>query len=290
MQPDWNTILAQLSVETGQAIRLISYKPVHGGDISRAFQLITTAGAFFVKVNSSRLADMFRKEYSGLQAIQQTGSVAVPRPLCAGTTGNDQFLVLEWMETGRPADDFPQQFGHALATLHRQSHIQFGWVEDNYIGSLVQPNHYADNWPAFYASQRILPLMERAAREGRCEKKDVAMALAVCNKLSSIFPAEPASLLHGDLWSGNYITGSNGYACVFDPAVYYGHREMDLAMMLLFGGFDPLLYQYYNQAYPLEKNWLRRTDLCQLYPLLVHLILFGGGYYARVKAILEKYN
>lgn len=290
MQPDWNTILAKLSAETGQIVQLNGYKPVHGGDISRAFHVTTTAGPFFVKVNSNRLEDMFRKEYNGLQALRQTGSVSVPRPLCAGSTANDQFLVMEWIETGRPADDFLQQFGKALAALHKQSHAQFGWAEDNYIGSLVQPNQYADSWPAFYASQRILPLMERAAREQLCEKKDVEMAFAVCNKLATIFPAEPAALLHGDLWSGNYTTGSNGYACVFDPAVYYGHREMDLAMTLLFGGFDPLLYRHYDDAYPLEKNWLRRTDLCQLYPLLVHLILFGGGYYTRVKAILEKYS
>jgi fructosamine-3-kinase len=160
---------------------------------------------------------------------------------------------------------------------------------NNYIGSLNQKNDYCDTWSEFYATQRIMPLIRLAFDQHKCTKEDVALTESLCKRLYTLFPEEKPVLIHGDLWSGNFMSDADGQPVIYDPAVYYGSREMDVAMSLLFAGFDKSFYEYYNDAFPLESNWKGRIQLCQLYPLLVHLNLFGGHYYYSVMDVIKKY-
>lgn len=264
---------------------------VFGGDINQTYVLTDNLhNTFFLKLNTTSPKDMFEKECNGLQVLRSTQSLWVPAPLLHGIFGNTIFLVMEYLEKGTPTPTFWKDFAAGLAQLHRTTHSSFGLNEDNYIGSLHQSNHYQPDWPTFYASQRILPLFRLALQQQKCSGQDVQEATQLCQKFNTIFPSEPPSLVHGDLWGGNFMCMNHGQPAIYDPAVYYGHREMDIAMSLLFGGFDTSFYQYYNEVFPLEKDWRTRVELCQLYPLLVHLVLFGGHYYSSVKEILRKYQ
>jgi fructosamine-3-kinase len=271
-------------------IKITKTEQVFGGDINETYVLHTSQMKLFLKLNADEKADMFEKEFRGLNLLRSTKAIAVPRPLKDGTFEKQIYLVMAHIEKGSPTTGFWRIFGHRLAALHRNTATRFGLDHDNYIGSLPQPNSQCSTWNTFYAEQRILFLIRMAFDDKKCDSSDTRMAERLCNKLDSLFPDEPASLLHGDLWSGNYMIGKDGLPVIYDPAVYYGHREMDIGMSLLFGGFDPSFYSHYNEAWPLEKSWRDRVDLTQLYPLLVHLNLFGGHYYNSVREILKKYS
>ena len=267
------------------------YKVVYGGDINRCFMLETNKGSFFIKVNAALFGlDMFEKEARGLIQLADTGAIKVPRPLFDGKFNQQIFLVIEYIEPGQPAPDFWEDFGRSLSQLHYNSTEQFGLNSNNYIGKLAQSNRQHSLWADFYAEERILPLVRKANEKGMLEPEHVAAAEQICHKLHTIFPQERPSLLHGDLWSGNFIAGANGKAAIFDPAIYFGHREMDIAMTLLFGGFDGMFYEAYTHHFPLQPGWQQRVALCQLYPLLVHLLLFGGSYRERVVETLRQYK
>ncbi len=233
---------------------------------------------------------MFEKEFTGLSLLRNTGAIGVPEPLLTGKWKDHIYLVMECIDKGNANAGTWQIFAGQLAALHRHTAGKFGLDHDNYIGSLPQSNKQSDSWSGFYAEQRILFLARIAYDQGRCSATDTRMAERFCNKLDGLFPGEPPSLLHGDLWSGNYMIGAGGTPVIYDPAVYFGHREMDIGMSLLFGGFDKSFYAFYNEAWPLEKQWEQRRDITQLYPLMVHLILFGGHYYHPVRDILKKYS
>lgn len=240
-------------------------------------------GSFFIKVNAALFGlDMFEKEARGLLKLADTCSVVVPRPLFDGKFNQQIFLVMEYLDPGEQSPDFWQNFGTNLAKLHHHSAMQFGLEYDNYLGKLIQTNRVHRNWSEFFAQERILPLTMKAMDRNLVAAEQVAAAERICGRLNDIFPEEPPSLLHGDLWNGNFIVAANGQAAMFDPAIYFGHREMDIAMTLLFGGFDNSFYEAYHHHYPLQANWQQRITLCQLYPLLVHLLLFGGNYRQKV--------
>jgi fructosamine-3-kinase len=267
------------------------HEPVHGGDINSAWCLHTDTGKYFLKVNDAqRYRHMFEKEANGLIALKNNCSLTIPLVLKHGIAGNDQYLLLEWIEKGAPKPDCQQQLGTGLAMLHKKPQLWFGWEEDNYIGSLPQSNTKHNNWHSFYGECRIMPLAEQLFRQGSFTKQEVVNTESLCKKLDQLFPSEPASLLHGDLWSGNYMVATNGYAALFDPAVYCGHREMDIGMTLLFGGFSETFYRSYIDTYPLDQNWQRRVPLTQLYPLLVHAALFGGHYVHSAANIIQRYS
>jgi protein-ribulosamine 3-kinase len=269
-------------------ITITRYEPVHGGDINRSFCLYGPDARYFLKVNdASRYPRMFEKEANGLNALQQSGSLTIPAVIKAGIVDQQQYLLLEWIDRGTATPRCWEKFGVALASMHQQQQTKFGWKEDNYIGSLPQRNTPYSSWAEFYRECRIMPLVTRLAEEGSFDKNDVDAAISLCNKFDQLFPAEPPSLLHGDLWSGNYMITSNGEAAVFDPAIYCGHREMDLGMTRLFGGFDERFYSAYNKIYPLEKDWETRLPLTQLYPLLVHAVLFDGHYISNARSIIR---
>lgn len=267
------------------------YEPVHGGDINTSYCLYSSDARYFLKVNdANRYPSMFEKEANGLNHLAGSCTLTLPRVIRSGITGQQQWLLLEWLEHGPPKKDCWQDFGEGLANLHRHQQPWFGWEVDNYIGSLPQKNTKHDGWQIFYAECRILPLVEILVNKGVFSKQDANNAAAFCKKLEQLFPAEPPALLHGDLWSGNYMITAAGYAALFDPAIYYGHREMDMGMTRLFGGFDPLFYDAYNAVYPLAPGWQERLPFTQLYPLLVHAVLFGGHYVATSREIMSPFS
>ena len=271
-------------------LTITKYEPVYSGDINRSYCLYTRDAKYFLKVNNATLyPGMFEKEAKGLEALtQNVATVRIPQVIKYGLAGQDQYLLLEWIETGKPSNDSMEKFGAAMATMHQQAQPCFGWEEDNYIGSLQQNNTKYDSWPLFYSECRILPLVQLLFNTGVFSKQDIAVAESFCKKISRLFPQEPAALLHGDLWAGNFMITSSGDAAIYDPAVYYGNREMDIGMTKLFGGFDQRFYDVYNEVYPLQKDWLLRLPLTQLYPLLVHAVLFGGHYAGSAGEIMKR--
>jgi len=265
-------------------------EPVAGGDINQTFILHSADTKFFLKVNSPEHEDMFEKEFAELELLRSAEVITVPQPLIAGKYNKHIYLLMECIEKGSVSTNCWQNFAQQLAALHSTTNEKFGLDHDNYIGSLPQPNKQTDNWNEFYAEQRILHFIKKAFDDKKCDSSDIRMADRLCSKLHSLFPAEKASLLHGDLWSGNFMINTKGHAVIYDPAVYYGHREMDIGISLLFGGFDKSFYNHYNEAWPMEQHWESRVVLTQLYPLLVHLNLFVGHYYQSVRNILKTYS
>lgn len=261
---------------------------VPGGDINQAFQIKGTERDVFLKINTvARYPEMFIKEAEALAVLTQNTPLKVPVVIAVGEAGSFQYLLLEWLHKSRPAPGFWQQFAAGLAAMHQVTNASFGWPSGNYIGSLGQENNLTGNWPEFYARQRLLPLAEKLFNQHLFTKSDMQNAESLCGRLARIFPEEPPALLHGDLWAGNFMIATDGQPAIFDPAAYYGHREMDIAMSLLFGGFDSSFYNYYNELYLLEKGWRQRVPVAQLYPLLVHAVLFGGSYIGRCGEILK---
>ena len=263
---------------------------ISGGDINDAYCLHSGADKYFLKLNDAeRYPDMLKMEAIGLNKLRGASSLIIPEVVQTGTIAEQQYLLLTWIENGAPCANFWKNFGYALAGLHRQPQPFFGLEEDNYIGNLPQKNTHRNSWGEFYAQCRILPLNIQLKEAGIFSMKDIQAAENFCKKIDEIFPTELPSLLHGDLWSGNYMSTQNGTAAIFDPAIYYGHREMDIGMTLLFGGFAQPFYTHYCEAYPLERNWRQRVPFSQLYPILVHAVLFGGHYIYNVREILKKF-
>lgn len=268
-----------------------SFHSVGGGDINDAYCLVADEKKYFLKINdAARFPRMFEKEARGLTALEKGSRFVIPKVIQHGEVNGRQFLVLEWLEKGRPLKNFWEDFGTALADMHKTRQNYFGFEEDNYIGSLQQNNTKHESWPGFYTNCRVMPLIRKLKDAGRFSTTDIAAAEVFCKQLDTIFPSEYPSLLHGDLWGGNYMISENGRVAIYDPAVYFGHREMDLGMTLLFGGFSAPFYEAYHQTYPLEKGWRQRVRYTQLYPLLVHAILFGGQYVNSVKEILRAFK
>lgn len=272
----------------GVKIQINQVQRLTGGDINSCFRLETNKGDFFLKQNErAPSSDMFRKEMSGLQALCRSNTVSVPRPLFTGAWKETIYMVTGFIHKARPVATFWECFARDLAALHRCTYPCFGFDEDNYIGILPQSNRMHTGWPEFYVEERLYPHIRSAYEKGMIAHRHLASAESLYKKLPEIFPGEPPSLLHGDLWGGNFMIGTDGKACLYDPAVYYGNREMDLAMSRLFGGFDVKFYRFYEEAYPLEKGWQQRIGVCQLYPMLVHLHIFGGSYSGGVRDILD---
>jgi fructosamine-3-kinase len=264
------------------------YEQVHGGDINKAYCLFTSQQKYFLKINDSvKYPGMFQKEAKGLDLLRTHCTLIVPKVFKAGESGKHQYLLLEWLEKSAPLKNIWENFGSGLAMMHKQPQSYFGLDEDNYIGSLKQNNASRDEWHSFYSECRIMPLVKRLFDAGNFSSKDIDNANSFCKNLNDIFPNENPSLLHGDLWGGNFLITSPGKAALVDPAVYFGHREMDIGMTKLFGGFDQGFYDAYNEIHPLEKNWYQRIPITQLYPLLVHAVLFGGHYIAATKSIFS---
>lgn len=270
-----------------------SVQPVFGGDINRAFRLTANGRNIFMKANRKENEAFFASETAGLDAIRKTETICVPETLGRGTDGRyGAFLLLEWCE-GRQSRKFFENFGHQLAAMHRAETSKivkkYGFPEDNFIGAGKQENTPEESWVVFFRDHRLKPQFQRA--DSWFESSDRKEIRHLLDHLEDYLP-EPAfpSLLHGDLWSGNYLVGNDGEAWLIDPAVYVGHAETDLAMTELFGGFPQRFYGAYNEVNPIDSGYRERRDLYNLYHLLNHLNLFGGGYLGSVREILRVFG
>lgn len=272
------------------SIQLKSYRPLSGGSINQAFQLQTSHGNFFLKCNDARqFPGMFEAESRGLELLRGHASLTIPAVIGHGNNGMHSFLILEFIERGRLNDLFWENFGVGLARLHQHSHQYFGLDHENYIGSIPQSNKQHHDFVTFFVEERLEKQWQLAVRRITSIQRFRPRFERMCKRLSEILPKEPPALLHGDLWNGNYLIDAKGNAALIDPAAYYGHREIDLAMSLLFGGFDERIYAAYEQVIPLSPGWKDRVAIFNLYPLLVHVNLFGGGYVNDVTDIISRF-
>ena len=201
-----------------------------------------------------------------------------------------QVLLLEWVQEGERTESFWKCFGEKLAALHRVSHDAFGLHEDNYMGSVPQQNTPHLNWSSFFAAERLIPLVQKCAAKKLLQPQHLAQFEAIEKELPSFFEEEKPSLLHGDLWSGNFLCTQDAEPVLIDPAVYFGHRSVDLAMTTLFGGFRRPFYEAYHYHFPLPSNYEEQWAVCNLYPLLIHLYLFGSGYLSQIQQTLKRFS
>ncbi|MBL7983816.1 MAG: fructosamine kinase family protein [Flavobacteriales bacterium] len=280
-----------LERHTGKPVDIQDAVAVGGGSINDCYRLDTDAGSFFVKVDPGAAHPrMFEAEADGLRRLRATGTIRIPDVIAVGEASNSSFLLLEHFEQGTKGPAFWEDLGHSLARMHGHTSASFGLDRDNYIGSLRQSNTACAAWADFFITQRLEPQVKTACDRDRLGAGDALRFEQLYAQVPSLFPAEPPALLHGDLWNGNFLCDASGLPVLIDPAVYYGHREMDIAMTLLFGGFDDAFYDAYNSAWPLETGWRERVDLCNLYPLMVHVNLFGGRYVEQVRSILQRFT
>jgi hypothetical protein len=263
-------------------------RPVSGGDINQARLVVTDKGKFFLKMNSApQAARMFETEAKGLYLLAKTGKVATPAVIACGDTQDGAFLLLEYLETGYRQPGFWETFARSLADLHHCHDTSFGLDFDNFIGSLPQSNRRHDTWPDFFIQERLQPQVALAFNENKLTDSDLQAFEQLYRQIPQRCPAEPPALVHGDLWSGNFMVDAQSRPIIIDPSVAYAHREMDLAMTRLFGGFDRPFYRAYEEAYPLEPGFEERLSLYQLYYLLVHVNLFGSSYVGAVRNALQ---
>jgi fructosamine-3-kinase len=277
------------SLEQLLASDITSTSALGGGDIGESWQVVLRGGErCFVKHYRNAPARLAKCEARGLEWLRDDPGLDVAR--VRAVSDDEPLLVLEWIEAGQRSTSFDEELGRGLAALHALGAERFGFTEDNFIGSLPQRNLTHDRWAEFYARERLEPLVRMAHDQGKLPsgvRNDAAALMARLPELCG--PDEPPARLHGDLWGGNLMVGPQGRPCLIDPAVYGGHREMDLAMMRLFGGFSERTFDAYAESHPLAPGAAERVALCQLYPLLVHVALFGGRYVQWVAQALKVY-
>lgn len=273
-------------------VEIVSARRLSGGDINEAYAVeLAGAAPLFLKTNSRAPATMFSSEAAGLDWLRGAGALRIPRVLAFSAPGEaPAYLALELLEPASRQRSFDETLGRGLAALHRATPASFGLDHDNFIGSLPQDNTPEPTWAAFYRSRRLEPQLRLAMNTGRATPAMRSGFERLFAHLEALVGGpEPPSRLHGDLWGGNLHVDGGGQPCLIDPAVYGGHREMDLAMMRLFGGFSERVFAAYAEAYPLTPGADERVPLCQLYPLMVHVNLFGGGYVTSVEHTLRSY-
>jgi len=269
---------------------VITSTAVAGGSICQAYCLQTGNGKYFIKANSKvKFPGMFKAEAAGLALIKGKSGIRVPQVLLCDDAGDEGFLLMEWIDTKRPTPAASEELGRNLANLHKISADHFGLDHDNYMGSLPQSNKMHGSWGRFLIEERLQPMVKMAITKRMLNNADAVNFDNLYKNLPGLFNEEAPSLIHGDLWGGNYLVDANESPYLIDPAVCYGHREFDLAMTTLFGGFSSEFYGAYNESFPLAKGWEGRVDLWNLYPLLAHLNLFGMGYLGQVRDCLRRY-
>lgn len=298
LPPHFDSLESALHSLFGETVIIIKRERIAGGDINEAFGLVLSDGnRIFMKRNSKENLSFFTAEAAGLSAIAGTGAIGTPRILCSGTDQGDggyAFLLMEFIAGGRRGKNYWENFAGELAAMHRAGTDGFvpggsyGFVKNNYIGAGEQINTVCDSFMDFFRECRLKPQFYRAGRY--FDDKDLKRIARLLERLDDILiePEHP-SLLHGDLWAGNVITGNDGRAWLIDPAVYVGHAEADLAMTELFGGFPSDFYHAYREASPLQPGYEERRDLYNLYHLMNHLNLFGRSYLLPVKGIISRY-
>ncbi len=290
--PNWFKVIEAINHATKNDESYLSSSSLGGGCINSAYQLITkTHNKYFVKVNDATLLGMFIAEFEALEELLRCESIGSPKPICYGILGKKSYIVMEYLPLQSNGNHF--QFGQALAKMHQIKQQQYGWKTNNTIGSTPQSNLLCDNWVEFYKTQRLLPQFESLYQKGY-QQQFKKQADYLLDTLDEFFQAHQpiASLLHGDLWSGNYAFDLNAKAVIYDPALYYGDRETDLAMTELFGGFSSDFYSGYQEEFPfadkLSDGYKKRKPMYNLYHILNHANLFGGSYIHQAMALMEQ--
>ena len=286
---NWNQIVEAITAESDKPFHLKRADSIGGGCINTAYRLVgDDRQNFFIKLNSAERLDMFVAEADGLQALAAARAIRVPLPVCTGVEGSQAYLVMEYFEGGGGNSGAAESFGQQLAHIHQHTSKQFGLHRDNTIGSTPQLNTPGDDWLEFWREHRLGYQLELAEQRG-----GPASLLRKVEQLTQAMPGlftdyQPGpSLLHGDLWSGNYAVTQEGEPIIFDPAVYYGDREADLAMTELFGGFPQRFYAAYNETWPLDSGYPVRKTFYNLYHILNHFNMFGGGYAGQAERMTE---
>lgn len=274
----------------GNKIGIECISPVGGGCINKTSKVVTNAGTFFIKVNAVEMLDLFLKEEKGLRILEEKSEVRTPKVHGSGAADGKSYLILEWIEPGSPTSNFWIDFGRQLAKQHKQTSLSFGLDYDNHIGRLHQSNHQHHEWDQFFILQRLQPQLTLAEKHGLIDSSILTGFENLFNRLAQLVPKEAPSLLHGDLWSGNFLCGLESTPFFFDPAVHFGHRETEIAFTSLFGGFEPRFYTAYSEEFPLEVGFEDRIEIHNLYPLLVHVNLFGSSYLSGIRSTLAKFN
>jgi protein-ribulosamine 3-kinase len=273
----------------GNGFSLQYFEPISGGDINHAYKIIGSGANCFIKINDfNKFPDLFVKEAYGLNLIRQTHQVKVPSTIKADQFEGKAFLILEWINSGIRDHASMRNFGERLAKMHLVRNHSFGHHDDNYIATFNQINTEYSDWGSFFIQNRLIPQIQIAENKNLLSSVDLSLFNDLIEKLPTLFPEEKPSLLHGDLWNGNLMINAMQEPVLIDPAVYYGYREVDIAFTKLFGGFSDDFYDSYHDTYPLKKGWEDRCDVWNLYPLLVHLNLFGWVYHSRIKTNLQK--
>jgi fructosamine-3-kinase len=285
---NWADIAEQIAAASGQPFAPRQPRHVGGGCINSAAVLEDGATRWFVKLNDASRLDMFEAERDGLDAMAATASIRVPRPLCCGLADGQAFIAMEYVPLGGSGGSTAARAGEQLATMHRSTAPAHGWHRDNTIGATPQPNAQDADWVRFWCVQRLGFQLDLAARNGyggRLQQRGAQLR----ERVGALLDHAPApSLLHGDLWGGNFGGDAAGNPVIFDPACYYGDREADLAMTELFGGFGSGFYAAYNATWPLDPGYQTRKTLYNLYHILNHLNLFGGGYGGQAERMIDR--
>jgi protein-ribulosamine 3-kinase len=282
-------IAGPLSKAIGVHVIEGSAVPVAGGSIHEALRYRTQHGSVFLKLGAIAAKPMFAAEAAGLEALANANAIRAPRVLALDDVGEQTFLCLEWLELVPPTQAACANLGERLAALHARQGGEYGWTQDNFIGRTPQANDGDSSWPRFFRDRRLLPQLD-LARTHHADRQTLDRGRQLAESLDAFFASHrPApSLLHGDLWSGNWGMTRAGEPAIFDPAVYHGDRETDLAMTRLFGGFDAAFYAAYEAAWPLDAGASVRTTLYNLYHVLNHFNLFGGSYLAQARAMIDR--
>ena len=301
----WDKIAGHISEITGETFSLDHRHSVSGGCINQGYSISSSSRAYFAKINQASQIAMFEAEALGLQQMRATQTIRVPEPICWGTEGNSAYIVLEWLELGsRGGERAWEEMGRKLAAMHKYTPPNppllrggeernstllrkvFGWDINNTIGSTVQINNWTANWAEFWAEHRIGYQLKLAKRRGGHFPQGERL-LEMIPELLAGYEPQP-SLVHGDLWGGNAGVTSAGEPVIFDPATYFGDREVDIAMTELFGGFPALFYRGYNQVWQLDGGYERRKSLYNLYHILNHFNLFGGSYESQANQMINR--
>ena len=283
----WTEIAQAITKATGKEFAIAQNTSVSGGCINQGYKVSSDDTQYFVKLNDASQVEMFAAEAWGLKQMYATNTITVPKPICWGTAGNSSYIVLQWLNLTSGGNNSWAEMGRQLAAMHRKgTNSSFGFEVNNTIGSTPQINTWMDNWADFFAEQRIGYQLKLAKRNGGSFADTSMIINTVKDKLAIRQPE--ASIVHGDLWSGNAAIASDGAPVIFDPATYYGDRETDLAMTELFGGFPSAFYRGYNETWHLDSDYQQRKSIYNLYHVLNHFNLFGGGYGNQAARIIKQ--
>jgi fructosamine-3-kinase len=291
MIEDDKTVESALHTHFGAPVEITSKVSVSGGCINQAWKLMLSNGqAVFMKENSARFEKMFHTEAIGLRALRVSGGPRVPEPFAVHADASSQFLLMSYIAQGPRHKHYWEEFGRSFATLHTHHGDAFGFEQDNYIGSTTQVNTTSTHWPEFFGTHRLGYQIRRAAQQKLADAALVRKTERLISKLDRLLPSDPKpSILHGDLWGGNVMTGEDGKAVIIDPATYWGHFEADLAMTELFGSFPAKFYDAYNEVLPISPEYDDRKEIYNLYHVLNHLNMFGSSYASQANAIVNRF-